>query len=194
MDFKRFMTPFCSAGAAGAGRQSHQGPFNHPFHDHDRSHHDDKAIPWTALTSERSKNLKHNQKQITRFAMNFKRFMDPLCSAGAAGAGRQTHQGPFIHPFHDHDDMSLYILSMLLKLSKLLCYSRIAKTSKVCTIFERQPSLLQPSKAEYQVVKAITLFSETYVYYDNTGCRVFKRGVQNQKDFCLRINILKGNY
>ena len=52
---------------------------------------------------------------------------------------------------------------MLLKLSKLLCYSRIAKTSKVCTIFERQPSLLQPSKAEYQVVKAITLFSETYV-------------------------------
>ena len=89
--------------------------------------------------------------------------MAPFCSAGAAGAGRQSHQGPFIHPFHDHDDMSLYILSMLLKLSKLLCYSRIAKTSKVCTIFERQPSLLQPSKAEYQVVKAITLFSETYV-------------------------------
>ena len=96
--------------------------------------------------------------------MNFKRFMAPFCSAGAAGAGRQSHQGPFIHPFHDHDDMSLYILSMLLKLSKLLCYSRIAKTSKVCTIFERQPSLLQPSKAEYQVVKAITLFTETYVY------------------------------
>ena len=30
--------------------------------------------------------------------------------------------------------------------------------------------------------------------YGNTGCGVFKRGVQNQKDFCLRINILKGNY
>lgn len=24
--------------------------------------------------------------------------------------------------------------------------------------------------------------------YGNTGCRVFKRGVQNWKDFCLRIN------
>ena len=30
--------------------------------------------------------------------------------------------------------------------------------------------------------------------YGNTGCRVFKRGVQNQKGLCLRINILKGNY
>ena len=26
------------------------------------------------------------------------------------------------------------------------------------------------------------------------GCGVFKWGVQNQKGFCLRINILKGNY
>ena len=33
-----------------------------------------------------------------------------------------------------------------------------------------------------------------HVQYGNTGCGVFKRGVQNQKDFCLRINILKGNY
>ena len=30
--------------------------------------------------------------------------------------------------------------------------------------------------------------------YGNTGCGVFKRGVQNQKVFCLRINILKGSY
>ena len=30
--------------------------------------------------------------------------------------------------------------------------------------------------------------------YGNTGCEVFKRGVQNSKGFCLRINILKGNY
>ena len=28
----------------------------------------------------------------------------------------------------------------------------------------------------------------------NTGCRVFKQEVQNQKDFCLRINIPRGNY
>ena len=26
-------------------------------------------------------------------------------------------------------------------------------------------------------------------HYGNTGCGVFKQGVQNQKDFCLRINI-----
>ena len=31
-------------------------------------------------------------------------------------------------------------------------------------------------------------------HYGNTGSRVFKQGVQNYKDFCLRINILKGNY
>ena len=30
--------------------------------------------------------------------------------------------------------------------------------------------------------------------YGNTGCGVFKRGVQNYKGFCIRINILKGNY
>ena len=30
--------------------------------------------------------------------------------------------------------------------------------------------------------------------YGNTGCGVFRQGVQNQKGFCLRINILKGNY
>ena len=28
--------------------------------------------------------------------------------------------------------------------------------------------------------------------YGNTGCGVFKWGVQNQKDFCLTIDILKG--
>ena len=30
--------------------------------------------------------------------------------------------------------------------------------------------------------------------YGNTGCRVFKWGVQNWKYFCLRINLPKGNY
>ena len=32
------------------------------------------------------------------------------------------------------------------------------------------------------------------VSYGNTGCGIFRRGIQNQKDFCLRINILKGIY
>ena len=31
-------------------------------------------------------------------------------------------------------------------------------------------------------------------HYGNTGCQVFKKGVQNWKDFCLKINIPKGNY
>ena len=30
--------------------------------------------------------------------------------------------------------------------------------------------------------------------YGNTGCQVLKRGIQNWKDFCLKINIPKGNY
>ena len=33
-----------------------------------------------------------------------------------------------------------------------------------------------------------------YVCYGNTGCQVFMRGVQNWKDFCLKINIPKRNY
>ena len=37
-------------------------------------------------------------------------------------------------------------------------------------------------------------FDSNGARYGNTGCEVFKRGVQNWKDFCLRINILKGNY
>ena len=30
--------------------------------------------------------------------------------------------------------------------------------------------------------------------YGSTGCRICKRGVQNWKDFCLKINIPKRNY
>ena len=30
--------------------------------------------------------------------------------------------------------------------------------------------------------------------YCNTGCGVLKRGVQNVKDFCIRINISQGNH
>ena len=33
-----------------------------------------------------------------------------------------------------------------------------------------------------------------HVRYGNTGCRVSKWGIQNWKDFCLKINIAKGNY
>ena len=33
-----------------------------------------------------------------------------------------------------------------------------------------------------------------YLKYGNTDCRVFKGGIQNWKDFCLKINIPKENY
>ena len=32
------------------------------------------------------------------------------------------------------------------------------------------------------------------IQYGNPGCGVFKRGIQNKKDFCIKINIPKGNY
>ena len=44
---------------------------------------------------------------------------------------------------------------------------------------------------------AFMLFSSmlhTCSSYGNTGCRVFNPGVQNWKDFGLKINIPKGNY
>ena len=50
--------------------------------------------------------------------------------------------------------------------------------------------------AYWYVLNRSLLFKSVniYVHYGNTGCRVFKWGVQNQKDFCKRINIPKGNY
>ena len=36
-------------------------------------------------------------------------------------------------------------------------------------------------------------FLKKHHYYGNTGCGVFKRGIPNYKDFCLRISIVKGN-
>jgi hypothetical protein len=32
---------------------------------------------------------------------------------------------------------------------------------------------------------------EKHTYYENTGCRVFKKGIQNLKDFCLKITLPK---
>ena len=37
-------------------------------------------------------------------------------------------------------------------------------------------------------------FPEVFGGYGNRGCGVFKGGVQNQKGFCIRINMPKGNY
>ena len=69
-------------------------------------------------------------------------------------------------------------------------------------------SWLQISKLIWKQLQRVTLIyvyqnmhniTQTLIYmyqnkhYGNTGRGVFKRGVQYWKDFCLRINILKGN-
>ena len=33
----------------------------------------------------------------------------------------------------------------------------------------------------------------THTTYGDEGCRVFKWGIQNGKDFCLKVNTLNGN-
>ena len=48
---------------------------------------------------------------------------------------------------------------------------------------------------KYVVLSQICISYESGgVDYSNTGCGVFKWGIQNYKEFCLRINIRKGNY
>ena len=44
------------------------------------------------------------------------------------------------------------------------------------------------------VYSVYTQHRQYTINYGNTGCRVFKGGMQNSKDFCLEINMLKGNY
>ena len=51
-------------------------------------------------------------------------------------------------------------------------------------------SVRNPARSE-TCLKEIKLYN---AYYGIKGCGVFKRGVQNKKDFCLKINILKGKY
>ena len=55
------------------------------------------------------------------------------------------------------------------------------------------------NKNKYKVMyltNPVTYFCDQLTelaYYGNMGCAVFKRGIQNWKDFCLSINIPKGN-
>ena len=50
-----------------------------------------------------------------------------------------------------------------------------------------------PMLAEYALGDVKPFFVDLVLAYGNMGCRVFKRGVQNWKDVCLKINIPKGN-
>ena len=54
-------------------------------------------------------------------------------------------------------------------------------------------SFLEPKGKECGIIMelplAIPFFClKVYKHYGNTGCGIFKRGIQNLKDFCLRIN------
>ena len=46
----------------------------------------------------------------------------------------------------------------------------------------------------YQLIFKRFFEQEIADSYGNTGCRVFKLGIQNQKKNCLKINLPKGNY
>ena len=47
--------------------------------------------------------------------------------------------------------------------------------------------------AQVRFLEVLSFFFK-FDQYGNMGCRVFKRWVQNKKDFRIRINIPKGNY
>ena len=63
----------------------------------------------------------------------------------------------------------------------LVCFQLLSFLSEAVNSIIPDRGLTQSSEPEYG-------------HYGNTGCGVFKGGVQNKKDFCLRINMLKGNY
>ena len=74
------------------------------------------------------------------------------------------------------------------------CQNRNGQPNAVQTGPEKLPHFIW-CLIHYSLFYAFnTPFIKEYAPYGNTGCGVFKRGIQNQKDFCLRINIPKGNF
>jgi hypothetical protein len=61
----------------------------------------------------------------------------------------------------------------------------VQKESAICRIFFCQRK---------DIMLHLKRFVMETLGYGNTGCGVFKRGVQNWKDFCIRINIPKENF
>ena len=66
-------------------------------------------------------------------------------------------------------------------------------------LFLDESSGLEIKIAVYTLGQQVLIFLCLYticgtVRYGSTGCLVFKRGVQNWKGFCLRINMPKGNF
>ena len=75
-------------------------------------------------------------------------------------------------------------------LSPHICHFFLADTGKKSL---RSTNTRTP-KSDFIQQQYFEQFKTITIQYGNTGCGVFKRGVQNQKGFCLRINILKGNF
>ena len=72
--------------------------------------------------------------------------------------------------------------------------NRTLKCAKTYVTFQSLPRYFVTSLHTYQGTREITLEITrmnimAYLHYGNTGCGVFKPGIQNQKDFCLKINI-----
>ena len=58
----------------------------------------------------------------------------------------------------------------------------------------RKWHVLQNTSNKIHAILARDKSKHIHQLYKDYGCGVFKRGVQNWKDFCLKINISKGNY
>ena len=70
-------------------------------------------------------------------------------------------------------------------------WTRARQSSQVVICVKTKPTV-----AGNQILFGGTRFGFTSVgvYYGNTGYGFFKRGYKIYKEFCLKINILKGNY
>ena len=67
---------------------------------------------------------------------------------------------------------------------KSFCHKRNARRGRVRSRSEFHVGY-------YLIIQSMAVKSGLYFHYGRIGCRYFKRGVQNQKDFCLRIIIPK---
>ena len=79
----------------------------------------------------------------------------------------------------------LFIVTLSAKVH-LKYHNYIEMTKKLQNLVLKHPDVLSLYHLDGTSVQGM--------YYGNTGCGVFKWGVQNWKGFCIRINILKGNY
>ena len=61
-------------------------------------------------------------------------------------------------------------------------------------VIDNLKSIAEDDLLDHHYLSSEEIDKRGYVNYGSTGCRVFMWGVQNWKDFCLKINIPEGNY